>query len=54
MLQTHYRSPLDFSKERLDEAESALSRIENCVRNMDWQMQNAQDMPSARLTSRPS
>lgn len=46
MLQTHYRSPLDFSKERLDEAESALSRIENCVRNMDWQMQNAQDIPS--------
>ena len=34
MLQTHYRSPLDFSDERLDEAASALSRIENAVRNL--------------------
>ena len=46
MLQTHYRSPLDFSDERLDEAASALSRIENAVRNLDWQMKNAQDVPS--------
>ena len=46
MLQTHYRSPLDFSKERLDEAEAALGRIENAVRNLDWQMKNAQDVPS--------
>ena len=47
MLQTHYRSPLDFSDERLDEAASALSRIENAVRNLDWQMKNAQDVPSS-------
>ena len=53
MLQTHYRSPLDFSDERLDEAASALSRIENAVRNLDWQMKNAQDVP-ARLTPRLS
>ncbi len=46
MLQTHYRSPLDFSDERLDEAASALSRIENAVRNLDWQMKNAQDVSS--------
>ena len=46
MLQTHYRSPLDFSDERLDEAASALSRIENAVRNLDWQMKNAQDVPN--------
>ena len=41
MLQTHYRSPLDFSDERLNEAASALGRIENAVRNLDWQMENA-------------
>ncbi len=50
MLQTHYRSPLDFSKERLDEAEVALGRIENAVRNLDWQMSNAQDIPSPLST----
>lgn len=46
MMQTHYRSPLDFSKERLDEAEAALGRIENAVRNLDWQLAHAEDVPS--------
>ncbi len=46
MLQTHYRSPLDFSDERLAEAEVALGRIETAVRNLDWQMDNAADVPS--------
>ena len=46
MLQTHYRSPLDFSDERLAEAEAALGRIENAVRNLGWQLENAQDAPS--------
>ena len=46
MLQTHYRSPLDVSDERLAEAGAALCRIENAVKNLDWQLQNAQDIPS--------
>lgn len=46
MLQTHYRSPLDFSDERLAEAESALCRIENTVKNLDWLLENAADVPS--------
>ena len=46
MLQTHYRSPLDFSDERLAEAASALGRIENAVKNLDWQLKNAADIPS--------
>lgn len=46
MLQTHYRSPLDFSDERLAEAEAALGRIENAVRAMTWQLENAEDIPS--------
>ncbi len=34
MLQTHYRSPLDFSTERLDEARTAFERLENMVREV--------------------
>ncbi len=43
MLQTHYRSPLDFSTERMDEADAALTRIENTVKNVDWLCSNAVD-----------
>ncbi len=43
MLQTHYRSPLDFSDERLAEAETALGRIENAIKNLDWQLDNVGD-----------
>ena len=46
MLQTHYRSPLDFSEERLAEADAALVRIENAVRGLDWAIEHAQDVPS--------
>lgn len=41
MLQTLYRSPLDFSDERLAEAEAALVRIENAVKNLDWLVETA-------------
>ena len=46
MLQTHYRSPLDFSEERLAEADAALTRIENAVRGLDWAIGHAQDVTS--------
>jgi len=36
MLQTHYRSPLDFSDARLDEAQAAYERIVTFVRNATW------------------
>ena len=36
MLQAHYRSPLDFSQDRLDEAATSLERIENSLRNLMW------------------
>lgn len=42
MLQTHYRSPLDFSDERLAEAETALSRIENALKNISWLIESAE------------
>lgn len=41
MLQTHYRSPLDFSDERLKEAASSLDRILTVVRNLRWAADNA-------------
>ncbi len=36
MLQTHYRSPLDFSDSRLDETTHAFDRLSNLVRNLRW------------------
>lgn len=42
MLQTHYRSPLDFSDERLKEAETALGRLGNFAKNAQWLAQTAQ------------
>lgn len=36
MLQTHYRSPLDFSDTRLDETTHAYERLANIVRNLRW------------------
>ena len=47
MLQTHYRSPLVFGDQRLSEADAALSRIENAVRNVAWQVENAQEGEAA-------
>ncbi len=41
MLQTHYRSPLEFSMGRLDEATAALERIANLVRNVGWALNSA-------------
>ncbi len=35
ILQTHYRSPLDFSDERLNDAQAGLSRLENAKTNLD-------------------
>lgn len=46
MLQTHYRSPLDFSDERLGEAEAALTRLKNFVKNATWMCDTAQDEPT--------
>ena len=36
MLQTHYRSPLDFSDSRLDETVTAYERLANAVREIRW------------------
>jgi cysteinyl-tRNA synthetase len=41
MLQTHYRSSLDYSAERLEEARSAYERLTNSVRTLSWAADNA-------------
>lgn len=53
MLQTLYRSPLDFSDERLAEAEAALVRIENAVKNLDWLVETASADAEPALDSAP-
>ena len=47
MLQTHYRSPLVFGDQRLSEADAALTRIENAVKNLDWLLSNTADGEAA-------
>ena len=42
MLQTHYRSPLDFSDERLGESEAMFGRLTNFVKNTSWFCANAE------------
>ena len=43
MLQTHYRSPLDFSYERLEGAENSLARIATAVENLRWAANHVED-----------
>ncbi len=43
MLQTHYRSPLDFSQERLNEAGTSLERVKNLYERLLWMADNAQE-----------
>jgi cysteinyl-tRNA synthetase len=45
MLQTHYRSPLDFSLARLDEAAAAYERLTNTVRDARGWESGADDVP---------
>jgi cysteinyl-tRNA synthetase len=47
MLQTHYRSPFDYSVERLKEATASLERITSAVRNLEWAASNYAGVPVA-------
>ncbi len=51
MLQTHYRSPLDFSWERLEGAENSLTRIAGTVQNLKWAADHAESEPDAELAA---
>ena len=52
MLQTHYRSPLDFSFERLEGAESSLVRIAGTAQNLRWAAAHATGEPDAALAQK--
>ena len=41
LLQTHYRSPLDFSFERLEGSVGTLERVRSCVANLRWAAKSA-------------
>lgn len=41
VLQTHYRSPLVFGSKRIEEAKTALSRIENFIKDIIWKITNS-------------
>lgn len=42
LLSAHYRSPINFSKEGLDQAQSALERINNCYTDLNFAVANRQ------------
>jgi len=43
MLSAHYRSPVDFSKDMITNAKTALLRIENCRENLEHIIKNGDD-----------
>jgi cysteinyl-tRNA synthetase len=46
ILSTHYRSPLEFSMEKLDEAERALEKITNTLKNIKFLVEQAVALPA--------
>ncbi len=51
MLQTHYRSPLDFSYDRLDGAVGSLERVATCVENLRWAASHSEGDPDSALAA---
>lgn len=47
MLQAHYRSPINYSLEGIEQCRSALDRLNNCRNNLDFALQNATDAVDA-------
>ncbi|NDI36969.1 cysteine--tRNA ligase [Chengkuizengella sediminis] len=43
ILSTHYSNPLNFSEEIMEQAEQSLGRIQNCISNLDYRLENATD-----------
>ena len=43
LLSAHYRSPINFSKEGLEQAQSALERISNCYADLKFALENRAD-----------
>ena len=45
MLSAHYRSPLNYSAESLEQAKAALSRLQNAAGNLEFALKNAPERP---------
>ncbi|NBI30329.1 cysteine--tRNA ligase [Chengkuizengella marina] len=43
ILSTHYRNPLNFSDEIMEQAEQSLIRIHNCISNLNYRLKNTND-----------
>ena len=43
MLTSHYRSPINYSKDLLDSAKTSLDRIKNCKSSLEFSLQKSQD-----------
>ena len=47
MLQAHYRSPINYSLEIIEQCRAALDRLYNCRNNLDFAIANGTDAPGA-------
>lgn len=47
MLQAHYRSPINYNLEVIEQCKSALDRLYTCRENIDFALGNATDSPAA-------
>ncbi|WP_028552036.1 cysteine--tRNA ligase [Paenibacillus sp. UNC451MF] len=47
MLSAHYRNPLNFSDETIEQAKNGLMRIENCIANIKHRLASAPEGPAA-------
>lgn len=48
MLSSHYRNPINFSRELLEQAQSALDRLYNAKNNLEHLLKDALDQPCSR------
>ncbi|MNN15737.1 Cysteine--tRNA ligase [compost metagenome] len=46
MLSTHYRNPLNFSDDTMDQAERSVERISNAVNNLRYRLQDGEGAPN--------
>ncbi|MDP4153506.1 MAG: cysteine--tRNA ligase [Bacillota bacterium] len=49
MLSAHYRSPVNFSAETLEQSKAALDRLYNCLNNIEFLLKNAKDEEMSNL-----
>lgn len=46
MLSAHYRNPVNFSDALMEQAKSAVERVYNCIDNLNFLLNNAEDRPN--------